>query len=188
MKKTRLLRLLSLFGFLLLFAPFYDSCEGGGLRKVRETTFEGREIEIPLHLKFYDKIVDEQSFSGFEIASLFVSGMQEFESFDECKVEISKSFQQEDWYKNLGMLISLLFDFIVLISFSMAILVISKKIKYLNTLAVVNVILISITFLYIVFLESSFEKTSQIKWGYYAFIITNLMIFYYSKSEKHIQQ
>jgi dTDP-4-dehydrorhamnose 3,5-epimerase len=58
MKTNRLLRVLSLLGILLLIAPFYDSCDGGGFRKVRETEFNGKTIEIPLYLKVYDVIVD----------------------------------------------------------------------------------------------------------------------------------
>ena len=36
MKSIRTLRLLSLFGFLLLIAPFYDQCNGHGMKKVEE--------------------------------------------------------------------------------------------------------------------------------------------------------
>ena len=34
MKSIRALRLLSLLGFLLLMAPFYDQCNGRGMKKV----------------------------------------------------------------------------------------------------------------------------------------------------------
>ncbi len=180
MKTTRTLRLLSLLGFLVLLAPFYDSCDGDYIHKVNE---DGTEIKIekPFKEKAYDIIVDDLSFNGFEMASIFPLGLQDFKSFDEFETEVTKSFQKEDWYNNIGMLVSLLFDFIVVLSFLLVILSFFKKQKLFTKLALTNSILVSITFCYIVFLEHTFEHWHQIKWGYYAFIITNLLIFYYSK-------
>jgi hypothetical protein len=81
-------------------------------------------------------------------------------------------------------LISLLFDFIVLISLSIVIISFTNKTKLLYKLAFINSILIVLSLFYIIFLESSFEHIRQIKWGYYAFIITNLLLFYYSNPIK----
>jgi len=211
MKTTRTLRLLSFLGFLLLLAPFYDSCNGAGFTRVQEaadapvwdtTTVEidslsthanvtaetkadktqdvFEEYKPSLVEKTYDAIVDEESFTGFEIASFLIFAVQDI-TFKEFKEEISKSFKMDDWYKDIGMFISFLFDFIVLISFTLLILSFLKKQKLFARLAFTNCILVIITFLYIIGLEKSFEHIRQIKWGYYAFIITNLLIFYYSR-------
>ncbi|MGC4039834.1 MAG: hypothetical protein QM710_03315 [Flavobacterium sp.] len=40
MKTKRLLRVLSLLGFILLIAPFYDSCNGERMLKMADTNAE----------------------------------------------------------------------------------------------------------------------------------------------------
>lgn len=178
MKTNRLLRVLSLVAFLLLMAPFYDSCDGNYVfKKVPESNIA---VKKTFSEKLYDVVVDEESFNALEIGSITFIGIKN-STFQETKEEFSKAFKKKDWYKDLGLFISFLFDFIILISFSIFILSFTKKRKLLNKLASVNSILIIITLLYIIFLESSFEHLRQIKWGYYAFIITNLLIFYYSR-------
>jgi hypothetical protein len=186
MKTTRILRLLSLLGFLLLLAPFYDSCEdknNGLIKTYDEYDVNGKLIETPFLHRVYNIVVDELSLNAFQIAELSIFAVQDT-TFREFKEEVYKSFKKNNWYKDLGVLISFLFDFIILISFSLFILSLTKKEKMLNKFALVNSILILITFLYVIFLESSFEHWWQIKWGYYAFIITNVLIFYYSKPNK----
>ena len=178
MKTNRWHRVLSLVAFLLLMAPFYDSCDGDyAFKKVPESNIA---IKKTFSEKLYDVVVDEESFNALEIGSITFIGIKN-STFQETKEEFSKAFQKKDWYKDLGLFISFIFDFIILISFSVFILMFTKKMKLLNKLASVNSILIIITLLYIIFLESSFEHFRQIKWGYYAFIITNLLIFYYSR-------
>ncbi len=185
MKPNRSLRLLCLLGFLLLMAPFYDSCDGEyGFVRERE---DGTPIQVEKTTldKIYEVVVDEFSFNGYEIASLSYYASQDV-TFKEFKDEFPKAFVNKDWYKNLGMIISLIFDFIVVFSFSIFVLSFTKKIKVLNKLALINSILIITTLLYIVFLESTFEHFQQIKWGYYAFIIIQIWIFVISNSLKRI--
>ncbi len=203
MKINRLLCVLSLLGFLLLMAPFYDSCD----MKLVETTDpvaedatamavdsikidsidiakteidtinnSAAEKKASFFQKVYDDFVDEESLNAFDFVKPMVT-----ESFKETNKEIIRVFKKKDWYKNLFVVISLIFDFIVVISFSIFILSFTKKLKILNKLALINSILVLITLLYIIFFESSFEHFRQIKWGYYTFIITNLLIFYYSR-------
>ena len=179
MKTNRLLRMLSLLGFLLLLAPFYDSCDGNYIHKVNN---DGTEIKVKKSFgdKFYDIVVNDEAFNALQIAELSIFAVQDT-TFGEFKVEVSKSFQKKNWYEDLGLLISFFFDFIILTSFSLFILSFTNKAKLLNKLALANSALTLITFLYVIFLESSFEHWWQVKWGYYAFIITNILIFYYSK-------
>ena len=63
MKTTRTLRLLSLLGFLLLLAPFYDSCDGNYIHRVNA---DGTEIKVVKSFKekVYDAVIDEDSFNG----------------------------------------------------------------------------------------------------------------------------
>lgn len=183
MKTTKKLRLLSLLGFLLLMAPFYDSCENrknGFLKSYDEYDANGKLIEKTFFQNIYNVVVDELSFNGFQIASFSIYGVQDL-TFKEFKAEVSKAFKQEGWYKDLGMIISFIFDVIIVISFGLILLTFSNKTRLLNKLALTNTILIILTLLYIVFLENSFEHWRQIKWGYYAFVFTNVLIFHYSK-------
>jgi hypothetical protein len=125
-------------------APFYDSCDGNyPFKKIPEDEII---INKSFSEKVYDYVIDEDSFNGFEIATFFPIGVQEFKSLNEFKEEIFKSFQKKDWYKNLGMAVSLFFDFIVVISFSILIISFTKKIKMLNRLALINTIFILLTF------------------------------------------
>jgi len=178
MKTTRLLRVLSLIGFLLLLAPFYDSCDGNiPFKKIHEVDVIAKKT---FQKKLYDIVVDELSFNGFEMASLSIYAAKD-STFKEFREEVSKSFRKNDWYKSLGIFVSIIFDFIVLFSFSIIVSLFTKKMKLLNRLALTNCILVVLTLTYIITLESSFEHLRQIKWGYYAFILSNVLIFCYSK-------
>jgi hypothetical protein len=183
MKTTRLLRVLSLLGFLLLIAPFYDSCDGkyGFVRANNDVSPIQRENTFSEDV--YDFVINDVAFTGFEIASFNIGGIIDT-TFDEFKTKCSKFFQNKNWYKEMYILISLLFDFIVLISLSIIIISFTNKTKLFYKLAFINSILIVLSLFYIIFLESSFEHIRQIKWGYYAFIITNLLLFYYSNPNK----
>jgi len=183
MKTNRLLRVLSLLGILLLIAPFYDSCDGGGFRKVRETEFNGKTIEIPLYLKVYDVIVDDQSFNAIQIASLHYYAIRE-STFTEFKHEVSKTFQKEDWYKNIGVLIPFFFDVVILLSFFLLFLSFTKRNTVFKKVALVILVLIILTLCYIIFLENSFHHFSQIKWGYYGFILNSGLLYYYATKVK----
>nr|WP_294775036.1 hypothetical protein [uncultured Flavobacterium sp.] len=176
MKTTRTLRLLSLFGFLVLFAPFYDACDGKHFfSKVPEKNIV---IEKSVQEKLYDVVVDEESFTAIEIAGTSLNGR-----FNEMIDEMIRVCKEKDW-KNLSVFVSIIFDFIVLISLILIILSFTKRLRLVNKLALVNSALALITLLYIIILESSFEHIRQIKWGYYAFIITNLLLYYHSKPNK----
>lgn len=186
MKTTKRLRLLSLLGFLLLMAPFYDSCDNrknGFLKSYDEYDANGKLIEKTFFQNIYNVVVDELSFNGFQIASFSIYGVQDI-TFKEFKAEVSNAFKKEEWYKDLGIVISFVFDIIIVISFGLILLTFADRIRLFNNLALANTILILFTLLYIIFLESSFEHFRQIKWGYYAFLATNMLLFYYSKPNK----
>ena len=186
METTRLLRVLSLLSFLLLMAPFYDACDrtNGGLfvATYNECDMNGKPIQKTFYQNVYNTIVDELSNNGFELARFPVIIIQDI-TLKEFKKELVKEFQKKDWYKNLGFFVCVFFDFIVLISFLILGLSFLNKYKFFRILALTNCILIIITYLYIVFFDISFNHFYQIKWGFYAFILTNLLIFYFSKRQ-----
>lgn len=174
MKTKRLLRILSLFGFLLLFAPFYDACDGKSLfKKVPESEIA---VNKPFKEKAYDVIVNENAFNAYDIAAPIVTT-----PLKETKAELIEIANKDDWYHNLSVVISLIFGCIIIISLSLLIVSFFNKQKLFVKLALVNCILVVTTFLYIIVLESSFDHWRQIKWGYYAFIMVSLLIFYYSR-------
>jgi hypothetical protein len=183
MKTNRLLRILSLLGVLLLMAPFYDSCDGGGFRKVRETELNGKTIEIPLYIKVYDVIVDDQSFNAFQIASLSIFALKEA-TFTDIKNDIVKSVKLKDWYKDIGVVFSFIFNVVILLSVSILILSFTKRHSLFKKVALVNIVLIVLTISYLIFLEKSFVHFSQIKWGYYAFILNSAFMYFYAVKGK----
>jgi len=181
MKTNRLLRVLSLLGLLLLMAPFYDSCDGdgGGFKKVRDTECNEKITEIPLYLKVYDVIVDDQAFNAFQIGSMSYYAIKE-STFTEFKYEATKVFQKDGWYKNIGVIVSFIFDVVILLSFFLLFLSFTKRNLVFKKMAMVNLLLIVLTLCYIIFLDISFHHFSQIKWGYYAFILNSGLLCYYA--------
>lgn len=211
MKSIRAIRLLSLLGFLLLIAPFYDQCNGHGMRKVeavaelpaidttvveipkskknnpilvnnivKDSIFIVEKIEIPFYQKVYEFIDVENNQNAFELANV---AMEYFKvSFAEFKDELFKDFKKHK-YDGLSMFIrSFSFVFIVIISFSILILSLLKRVKLVYKLSIINIFLILITLICILFFDSLFETYKQIKWGYYAFTLVQIGIYYTSKS------
>ncbi len=183
MKTNRLLRVLSLLGILLLIAPFYDSCDGHYFHEIK--TSNGKEIitEKPFKQKVYDIVVDDEAFNAFQIASFSIYAIKE-STFPEFKYEATKTFQKDDWYKNIGVLISFFFDLVILLSFFLLILSFMKRHLLFRKVALVNLVFIIITLCYIIFLENSFKHFSQIKWGYYGFILNSGLLYYYATKVK----
>jgi len=220
MKSIRTLRLLSLLGFLLLIAPFYDQCNGHGMKKVSEITpveaidttavvidttavqtpsvknntpilvekepiinndtiTEIKKEEIPFYQKAYDFIDDDNNQNAFELA--FVSRAYIEGSFAEFKKELAKDLKKHK-YDGLSLFIrSFTFVFIVITSFSILILSLLKRVKLVYKLSIINISLILITLICILFFDSLFETYKQIKWGYYAFTMVQIGIYYSSK-------
>lgn len=208
MKSIRSLRLLSLLGFLLLMAPFYEQCS---MKKaeapaeevmvdttavempvfendtliVDDTTVKDSIIDVKIkepsfYQKGYEFIDDRNNFNAFELAYVskdFFEG-----SFSKFREELSKDFKRT--INDLFYLIrSVSFVFIVLISFSIFLLSLSlfKRVKWINRLAISNLILLLITIIIILFFDPFFETYKQIKWGYYAFTLVQIGIYYSSK-------
>jgi hypothetical protein len=220
MKSVRTLRLLSLLGFLLLIAPFYDQCNGHGMKKVlpaaeevmidttavvidttavdtpsiknntpvfvtndpiinKDSIAEIKRKEIPFYFKAYEFIDDYSNENAFELANISRAYFEG--SFVEFIKELIKDFKKHK-YDGISLFIrSFSFVFIVLISFSILILSLLKRIKWVYKLSIVNITLIVITLICILFFDSLFTTYKQIKWGYYAFTLVQIGIYYTSK-------
>lgn len=202
MKTHSKLRLLSLLGFLLLFAPFYDSCDGHRMKKAEsnveavantpviidskknisteidtisnsEETYESSFLD-----ETYDFIDDDDSENALEFAKINFDEIVEFDY-----KEFIKGIRDEGFGVLFFYLKNLCFSFIILLTLLMLFFSILKKRNWIYKLAKINLILLIITFICI-FCEGTFKHFNQIKWGYYAFIITNMLLFYYSRYSK----
>jgi phosphatidylserine synthase len=102
-------------------------------------------------------------------------------SFKEFKIQLLKEIKKD--YRVITFHIkNICFLFIILFSTSILFLSFFKKSKIIHQLSKINLVLLLITIICIVFFDPLFETYKQIKWGYYAFILIQLGIFYTSKS------
>jgi hypothetical protein len=69
----------------------------------------------------------------------------------------------------------------------MLILSFSKRIKWVYKLSIANTSFLIITIICILFFDNLFESYKQIKWGYYAFTLVKIGIWYASKLRIPIQ-
>ncbi|MGC4039835.1 MAG: hypothetical protein QM710_03320 [Flavobacterium sp.] len=139
---------------------------------------EYQEYKEPFLDKAYDFIDDDESENAFEFAKFSIGCILDF-NYKDFKNDI----QKKDGYKGIFFqLKNFCFVLIVLVTFLIAFFSFKENRKVYR-LSKLNLILLLITIVCL-FLEGLFETFSQIKWGYYAFIITNLLIFYCSKQDK----
>lgn len=193
MASNRIVRVLSIFGFLLLMAPFYDSCNGRGFKKevaIEEVpSIEADTIvfandtvsKVPFYQKGYDFIDDSKNENAFELA--YISKVVFDDPFDKLIKDIKKEFSQRKF--EIVFFIIRSFSFVLLVFFSLATLVLAqiKRYWWVWKLSLANLILIVITFCCIVFSDPLFETFRQIKWGYYVFTIVQILILYFSKKK-----
>jgi hypothetical protein len=221
MKSHRILRLLSLLGFLLLFAPFYDACNGKGMKDaaveapaieeiaplaetdsisndnaliVNDTINEGNILikndtinnEIIIEPTFFEKgyefIDDRNSYNAFELAYIsidLIKGLFE-SSFDKISIECKEGIAKRD-FSGLALIIGY-FCFAIITITTFIILVLSgfKWFKPIYKLTLVNLVCILIFFVCVSFLPF-FETYSQIKWGYYAFAMSQILVLFLSR-------
>lgn len=202
MKITFTLHFFCIIAFLLLFCPFYDSCNGKGMKeKAAEVTEAAStletnpnpiitevekpipEVEQPFLNSIYEFIDDGATQNALEFAWLTVDFFEV--SFQEFKADIKKSVTKNDfsilffWLKNFAFLLISIFTFLNVI------LCFTSKLTFVYRFSKWNMILLLVTII-CVFLEGFFEQLSQIKWGYYCFFINSIVIFYLSKKLQKI--
>jgi len=202
MKTISATRILRLLAFLLLFAPLYDHCNGKRLidktlenvttstdkiqSKIVDSISEkallipndsNKKEEIivtPFYERAYDFIDDAESENAFEIAG-FTSVYYET-PFKKFKSEVKIGFQNRD-YKGLFFHVKIMsFLGIVIATFLMLLFSFSNKKATFYKLSKLNLILLGLTII-CTFLDGMFENFSQIKWGYYVFTLTQIILF-----------
>jgi hypothetical protein len=198
MKSTHLLRVLSLLGFLLLMAPFYDQCNDKKMksRKVamldeanatKVDKFKEQEpIELDSERKLvsstiYDFIVDEDSQNMFELAEFGYVFLEN--NFAEFKDEVAQDFKKNNFDTLTFLLRTIAALLIIGFTIFQLIAAILKKQKWMSLFSLCNLIFLLIIAICIVFFDRMFETLSQIKWGFYTFIILQIVLLYFSKKE-----
>ena len=197
MKTIFTLRFLCVIAFLLLFCPFYDNCNGKGMKEKASEVTEAasaleantnpviasvekplQKVEKPFLNTIYEFIDDNASQSAIEFAWISID-IAEI-SFQEFKADVKKSITKNDfavlffWLKNFSFLV------ISILTFLNLVLCFTSKIEFVYRFSRWNIVLLLLTIICI-FLEDFLEQLSQIKWGYYCFFINSIMIFYISK-------
>lgn len=197
MKRHISLRLLCVLSFMLLISPFYDSCSGRGLKETAvdvptESVTENEitnvpKVEVaepitenqePFLDKIYDRIDDDSTQNAFEFA--WISFDLFDMSFQDFKKSTSNGIKNNDFTGFFYCVKNFSFLFIVILTFLNLILSFTSKIKKVFQFSKTILILLAISVICI-FLEGLFENINQIKWGYYSFMVVNMMIFYVSK-------
>lgn len=200
MKVTSSLRILSLIGFLLLIAPFYEQCEKRAVEVAEEilidttavetVTFNKKEL-IPFNKKAQDSINEIENIekSHIQKAYEFIDDENSKNAFEMASITIvilktpQKEFRESiDKGVLFELIKSISFILIVLISTSCVFLSFSKKTKLLYILSLYNLFFIFISILCVVFFDIFFDHIRQIKWGYYAFTLVQLCVLYVSKN------
>lgn len=187
------IRLFSLFGFLLLFAPMFQQCVGvikevsNEIPVVDSNEVESKEstdsisiqssedlfIEDLIHEKENDffKIFDSsESSNAFEFAKLF------YDFTIELLVK-NETFNKKDLliYLQTFMIALLVINQIGIVFFS-----IFEKTKYLNKLTIANLIFLFIGLICFI-LHSTFETYTQIKYGFYLLVMHQTYFLFYLK-------
>jgi len=209
MKSVRSLRFLSLLGFLLLIAPFYQQCtwkkaEEAPVAEVIDTSgiqtpsfknnnpilvekqnsintdsiTEIKKEDIPIYKKAYEFVDDSGTLNAYEFV---VSSFGLFEgSFSEFIKGVKQNIKENDY----GMFIFHLknFSFLLIILFSISILILSffNRVKLINRFSIIVLVLLFVTIICLIVLPF-FTTYKQFKWGYYAFTLVQIGIYYSSK-------
>lgn len=188
-----LTRLLSILGFLLLFAPMFQQCVG----VMKEVAVEEPAIDIKVSefKESTDSISVQSSEDVFKGDSKHENVADFFKIFDSS--ESTNAFEYTKLFYDFN--IDLLFEnetfskkdlLIYLQTFMIAFLVINQiaivflsffeKIKYLKKLIIANLIFLLIGLICFV-LQSTFEIYTQIKYGFYLLVIHQSYFLYYLK-------
>jgi hypothetical protein len=178
MKSVFTLRFLCIISFLLLFCPFYDSCNGNGLKKA-ETKSEKPIIESESFLdKTIDFFDDGDSQNAIEIATMSFILVKNIP--DLFNNGIIKSIKDNDYKNNFYVIRHFSFLIIVMLTFVNLVLSFTKKLKFVFKFSkwILILLLISIVCL---FFDGDFEEISQIKWGYYTFTFVVIGVLFYGR-------
>lgn len=203
MKSISLLRVLSLLGFLLLIAPFYDQCNGKGMKykKAEEAEVSAidvkdsipvQKIEVKEEVKLnsekgsfftrvYEFIDDEDTQNAYELSE-FLKVYYDM-TFADFKADVKEDFKNNKYDPISYLIRSIAFLSIIIFTLLQLLSSIFKRYKTIHKLSILNLVSLLIGIICIVFFDSLFETYRQIKWGFYAFLVVQIALFYFSKRQ-----
>jgi hypothetical protein len=194
MKKS-MIRLLSIFGFLLLFAPMFQQCVGvmkevsNEMPAVDINVLESEEITDSISVKSSEDLFNEDLIHENENENNF------FKIFDLSEAtngfEYTKLFYDlsrdllvgNDSLENKDILLysqTLMISLIVINSIFIIFFSFFNKIHHVKKLLISNIIFLAICLLCFV-LQSTFETYTQIKYGFYLLVIHQTCFLYFLK-------
>ena len=178
MKTTNIIRLLAGLSFLIFFSPFFDMCSRP-LKKVRTEEVTITETDT---LPIQDGIAENSI-----VATDATKANSRIKNNNEEKISILsgyglstyifKYFKEINTDELKGSTFYALFCFtiILIISGLQVILLFKSKLRQVHYLAYINIFL-SLVAMLIFYLNSTLEELSQIKFGYYLFLINTIAI------------
>jgi hypothetical protein len=197
MKSIGLLRVLSLLGFLLLMAPFYDQCNGRGTKLKIAEEVEAPAINvsdsIPVQktevieelqtnsdkesilVTAYECIDDEGTQNVYELAEFIT--LYYSMTYDEFTSELEEDLKEKRYDLISGCIRSIACLVIILSSLLVLVCSFLNRYKWMYNLTLVNLISLFILSICILFFDSLFETIRQFKWGYYLFLVVQLTQF-----------
>jgi hypothetical protein len=191
--KKQIIRLLSILGFLLLFAPMFQQCVG----VMKEVSVEESAIDIKVSefKESTDSISIQSSEDVFKGVSKHEKVADFFKIFDSS--ESTNAFEYTKLFYDFN--IDLLFKnetfskkdlLIYLQTFMISLLVLNQilivflsffeKINKLKKLIITNIIFLFIGLLCFI-LQSTFETYMQIKYGFYLLVMHQIYFLFYLK-------
>ncbi|QOW11769.1 hypothetical protein Q73A0000_16070 [Kaistella flava (ex Peng et al. 2021)] len=169
--KSLKLKYLTPICFLIFFMPFLRMCDGKVETIETNTEDVSQVISLPAEEVNHVNTVatEDVNLNTYQLGGVF------FKLLLEGELD-AKIFAEIDFWE------SLCYSLILLNSILMVILSFLSKFHLVKNLAIVNVILLIIST--ILFIKSGFiENFSDVKYGFYVFLIYSFLIIYFAKKE-----
>lgn len=155
--KSYVVRALASFSFLIFFCPFFQTCPNEDIRNLPRFRGVPDKVEITHHL-----IKAQENFTY----NAYVFAIIPFMDFKML------AFLEIDFY------FLLLMDFIIIISLMTLYFSFKNNFYKVKKSTLFNIFLVLIYTLYFIF-DSTIEEITQVKYGYYLFLINLIMIIYF---------
>lgn len=176
MKTTNIIRLLAGLSFLIFFCPFFDMCSSPLKKEINQQLSEsGVKTEITtvqdsIAENTLIPITDTPTASNKNEQTSVLSGYG-------LSTYLFKYFKEinTDELKGSTFYALLCFTFILIISGLQVILSFKNKLRQVHYLAYINIFL-SLVAMLIFYINGTLEVLSQIKFGYYLFLINTIAI------------
>ena len=139
---------------------------------------EIKRKETPFYVKAYEFVDDRETLNAYEFV---ISSLGLFEgSFSDFKKGIKKNIKENDYGMFIIHFRNFSFLFIILFSISILILSFLNRVKLIHRFSIIILVLLFFTIICLIVLPF-FTSYKQFKWGYYAFTLVQIGIYYISK-------